>query len=84
MNEGENMSKYILDDIVEEFFDEDSIEQDIHQHPLSWSLALLCVLPPIVLLLGATSGNNTASSEIMVFFVLLAFFSRPSRTISIA
>ena len=45
------MSKYILDDIVEEFFDEDSIEQDIHQHPMSWSLALLCVLPPLVLVL---------------------------------
>ena len=45
------MSKYILNDIVEEFFDEDSIEQDIHQHPVSWSLALFCVLPPLVLVL---------------------------------
>ncbi len=42
------MSKYILDDIVEEFFDEDSIEQDIHQHPLSWCIALLIVTPPLV------------------------------------
>jgi hypothetical protein len=46
-----DMSKYILNDIVEEFFDEDSIEQDIHHHPVSWSLALLCVLPPLVLVL---------------------------------
>ena len=45
------MSKYILDDIVEEFFDEDTIEQDIHHHPVSWGLALLSVLPPMVLVL---------------------------------
>lgn len=45
------MSKYILDDVVEEFFDKDSIEQDIHHHPISWGLALLCVLPPLMLVL---------------------------------
>ena len=42
------MSKFILEDVIEEFMDEDSIEQDIHQHPLSWCIALLIVTPPLV------------------------------------
>jgi len=42
------VSKFIIEDVIEEFMDEDSIEQDIHQHPLSWCIALLIVTPPLV------------------------------------
>jgi hypothetical protein len=59
------MSKYILDDIVEEFFDEDSIEQDIHHHPISWCIALFSILPPLVMVLleikDPMNGDELAS-----------------------
>ena len=42
------MSKFIIEDVIEEFMDEDSIEQDIHHHPVSWCIALLIVTPPLV------------------------------------
>ncbi len=64
------MSKYILNDIVEEFFDEDSIEQDIHHHPVSWSLALLCVLPPLVLVL-LPKGNFSSLGPLENVVVLV-------------
>ena len=59
------MSEYILDDIIEEFFDEDSIEQDIHHHPVSWCLALFSILPPLVMVLleikDPVNGDELAS-----------------------
>ena len=43
------MSEFIITDAVEEFFDDDAIQRDLDEHPLTWGLALLLVAPAIVL-----------------------------------
>jgi len=56
------VSKFILEDVIEEFMDEDSIEQDIHQHPVSWCIALLIVTPPLVAALLQMDDPRTDSA----------------------
>jgi len=56
------VSKFIIEDVIEEFMDEDSIEQDIHQHPISWGIALLIVTPPLVAALLQMDDPRTDSA----------------------
>ncbi len=90
------MSKFILEDVIEEFMDEDSIEQDIHQHPLSWCIALLIVTPPLVAALLQMNDPRTDPAldslgplqpivgEVMALMLQMQFFVAPAACIALA
>tara|TARA_Y100000766_G_scaffold47475_1_gene37724 strand:- start:229 stop:918 length:690 start_codon:yes stop_codon:yes gene_type:complete len=65
------MSEFIITDAVEEFFDDDAIQRDLDEHPLTWGLALLLVAPAIVLSLIEPGSELTGIQELDMLLLLI-------------
>tara|TARA_B100000700_G_scaffold53032_1_gene56459 strand:- start:14530 stop:15246 length:717 start_codon:yes stop_codon:yes gene_type:complete len=53
------MSEYIIEDVIEEFSDEDALAKDVNNHPLAWAFALIVIAPPLIaVLMGHGEGTD--------------------------
>jgi len=65
------VSEFVITDAVEEFFDDDAIQRDLDEHPLTWGLALVLVTPAIVLSLIEPGAELTGIQELDMVLLLI-------------
>ena len=61
---GEIVSEYIIEDVIEEFSDEDALVSEIQNHPLAWGLSLIVIAPPLIAVLMGLGGGTNSGKEL--------------------
>jgi len=55
--------EYILDDVIEEFFDEDTLLSNIKNNPFKWTISLALILPGMIYTSQGYTDYSTAISD---------------------